>query len=94
MKTERISIQTEDGVQHFSCILRNEEECIYEIVDANGKSSPRSVKWQNENSLKVLVFNGLKIHGGHVYTISMFSLESYLLGTVVQGQQVEYSLDH
>lgn len=82
MATQDVSVQTQAGKITFLCILKNEKERIYQIVDSMGNQNPQSIQWNDGKAIKIFGYNGLRIDGNDVYTFTNFSTESYKLGTL------------
>ena len=81
-KIQEICVSTALGTKKLLCILRNEKESIYEIVDAHGKGAPTSLRWKIDRSFEIIVFSGIKIEGVNVFTFSPFSLQSHHIGVL------------
>ncbi|RGP90397.1 hypothetical protein BC355_19175 [Vibrio cholerae] len=82
MSIQSISVKTAQGIKTYSCVLKNEEQSIYQIVDEQGENNPQSIEWKNNREMKIFLFNGLKIQGDEVFTFTPFTKESYKLGTL------------
>ncbi|MBB1295766.1 MULTISPECIES: hypothetical protein [unclassified Pseudoalteromonas] len=82
MNIQNISIKTEQGIKSYMCVLKNQEQSIYQIVNAQGENNPQSIEWKNNGSVKIFLFNGLKIIGNEVFSFTILSKESYKLGTL------------
>ncbi|XYB74230.1 hypothetical protein ACSTJ7_09815 [Vibrio parahaemolyticus] len=82
MDIQNISIKTEQGIKSYMCVLKNKEQSIYQIVNAQGENNPQSIEWKNNGSVKIFLFNGLKIIGNEVFSFTILSKESYKLGTL------------
>ncbi|MFW1508617.1 hypothetical protein CGK12_24155 [Vibrio parahaemolyticus] len=82
MSIQSISIKTAHGIETYTCVLKNEEKSIYQIVDEHGENNPQSIKWEHNGEIKIFLFNGLKIEGDEVFTFTLFTKESYKLGTL------------
>jgi hypothetical protein len=80
MRTLEMSIQTSQGAKIYLCILKNEKDSIYQIVNSDGNDNPQSIEWNNNGGLKIVCFNGLRIIGNEVFTFTSLMAESYKLG--------------
>ena len=78
-------MSTAQGTKKLLCILRNEKESIYEIVDAHGEGAPTSLRWEIDRSIGIVMFSGIKIEGVNVFTFSPFSLQSHHLGVLCEA---------
>jgi hypothetical protein len=82
MTIQDIVVQTEKGERVFRCTLKNVKEKIFQIVDEEGNNSPQSLEWNDGKSIKIFLFNGLRIDGQDVFTFTLFSQESHKIGTL------------
>ncbi len=83
MEIQVISVDTKQGIKEFSCILRNEKESIFQIVDDKGENNPQSLEFRTEREVLFLIFNGLRVVGSEVFTFNSFSTESQHIGAIV-----------
>ncbi|MEG7580442.1 hypothetical protein [Vibrio cholerae] len=82
MSIQSISVKTAQGIKTYSCVLKNKEQSIYQIVDKHGENNPQIIEWKNNREMKIFLFNGLKIQGDEVFTFTPLTKESYKLGTL------------
>lgn len=82
MSIQSISVKTAQGIKTYTCVLKNEEQSIYQIVDEHGENNPQSIECKHNREIKMFLFNGIKIQGGEVFTFTPFTKESYKLGTL------------
>ncbi len=82
---QEVSVKTEGGLKTYTCILKNAEQSIYQIVNSKGENNPQSIEWKTEGNVKIFLFNGLKIVGEEVFTFTPFTSESYKLGTIIKN---------
>lgn len=82
MSIQSISVKTAQGIKTYSCVLKNKEKSIYQIVDKHGENNPQIIEWKNNREMKIFLFNGLKIQGDEVFTFTSLTKESYKLGTL------------
>lgn len=82
MKIHTISVETAQGLKTYTCLLKNKDQAIYQIVDAQGENNPQSIKWERDRECKIFLFNGLRIQGNEVFTFTPLTSEHYKLGTL------------